>query len=425
MKTQMTNNDLPKILIIGTLPYDPNESSRALDTYFHNWPKEKLRMVFSNSKNPSKGHCSSFYQITDVDVFKNFFLKKKTVGRIFFEENLKGKKEEKTPSKLSKVANIFKKKTFFRFYLRKLLWGKKRWLSDSLSEWVSEFKPEILYLCLSDDYFILDIAYYFSQKLNIPLIVQIGDDYFFKKHPPLLYFYNTHYKKLFIDIMNTKGFGVYISDKLADKYNSYFRKQGFPIYLSSTIESIETTFKFEFNYFGKTDLGRYKSLALLGDALYKINPVYKINVYSNFSNGKIINFLTNHNCCCHNAVTYEKVIQIMNSGAINIVASGFDKADIESTRYSLSTKIADSLVSSGPIIAIGPKGDGAIDYLRDKNCAIVLDNKIIDVEQLKTFLGDKDLLRSISSNAKEVYNRFHNLEKNRKRFENECLKIGM
>ena len=76
------NNKFPKILIVGTTPYSKNESSRALDTYFANWPKSSLRMVFSSIALPTESICESLYQITDIDVFKNFFRTSKSVGRV-------------------------------------------------------------------------------------------------------------------------------------------------------------------------------------------------------------------------------------------------------------------------------------------------------------------------------------------------------
>lgn len=419
------NTSLPKVLIVGTLPYDPNESSRALDTYFHNWPKEKLRMIFSNSNLPKPGHCSSFFQITDADLIKYRFRKKSTAGRVISNDNLaldEDSAKTKKNNKSHHFINVFKKKNVLRFYLRKALWKRKHWFSDKLKEWVEEFGPEIIYICFSDDYFILDISYELSKMLGIPIVVQIGDDYYFKKNNLLMRHYIKQYKTLFDKIMNTPGFGVYISNKLSTKYNSYFRKQGFPVYLSSDIISKHNNLKYEYNYFGKTDLGRYKSLAMLGDALKRVDNQFFINVYSSFSNKKIVRFLSKHNCSCFKPIPYDDVKSKMDSGAFNVVASGFGKKDIEATRYSLSTKIADSLVSSGPIIAIGPKDDGAIDYLKENECAIVLSGST-DMNSLKEKLANIDYLNEISKKASCVYNKNHDLQLNRSKFEEECRKL--
>ena len=417
--TTTEHYNLPRILIVGTLPYHPNESSRALDTYFHNWDKNSLRMIYSNPNLPYNDLCGSYFRITDLELLRNFFNRKNKVGSVI--NSVTENKDNRT--KQSHSLDKFKKKNTMRFYARKWLWNKKRWLTDELIDWVDEFKPQAIYVCFSDDYFILDISYYFATKYNIPIIAQIGDDYYFKKSNLLLKPYLKKYKKLFCKIMSTDGFGVYISDKLTKKYNSYFDKKGFPIYLASEINSKELDLRYEFNYFGKINLGRLKSLMLLGDALYKIDKSFCISVYTQSATKSEIRALKKHNCKFCGSVLYDDVLEKMNSGSFNIVASGFSKKNVEETKYSLSTKIADSLVSCGPIIAIGPQDDGAIDYLSENSCAIILNKPKIDTEYLSSLLSDETYLKKLSNVATSVYNSNHMLKDNRTKFELECIKI--
>ena len=418
MQTQKI--DLPRVLIIGTTPYDPNEASRALDTYFHDWPKEKLRMIFSNANVPQKWNCSSMYQITDKSLLKRLFCKKEQVGKIYNYNDLPECRFVSDEGTIRK----FKKKTTLRFYARKFLWNKKMWLNKELLDWVDDYKPEAIYICFSDDYFILDMAYTFAKRFSIPIICQIGDDYYFKKNRNILMVpYLISYKKLFSKIMNLDGFGVYISQKLADKYNSFFKLQGCPFYLSSSIPQQKHELKFEFNYFGKIELGRYKSLAILADELAKINKEFKVHIYSSCKNKRIYKFLDKHNCSLEKEILYSEVKEKMNSGAFNIIASGFGKKDIETTRYSLSTKISDCLASSGPIIAIGPIGDGAIDFLKQYESAIVLQNKKNDNAALAKVLSDHLYLERLIFNAKKVHETLFNQENNIKLFRQKCLDL--
>ena len=43
-----------RVIIVGTIPYNKNTSSRAFDAYFHNWEKKNMRQIFSNTKTPVK-----------------------------------------------------------------------------------------------------------------------------------------------------------------------------------------------------------------------------------------------------------------------------------------------------------------------------------------------------------------------------------
>ena len=44
-----------RVIIVGTIPYNKNTSSRAFDAYFHNWEKKNMRQNFFEYKDTSKG----------------------------------------------------------------------------------------------------------------------------------------------------------------------------------------------------------------------------------------------------------------------------------------------------------------------------------------------------------------------------------
>ena len=409
---------LPRILIVGTTPYSPNESSRALDTYFHNWPKQNLRMIYSNANPPHHNLCGSHFRITDYELLQRLLHPKREIGTVF--EGSEAVIADQVEQQSAKIAK-YKKKNSLRYYIRKFLWERKRWLTPKLEQWVDDFKPEALYICFSDDYFILDIALYFANKYQLPIIAQISDDYFFKKHSLLLQPFLLSYKKLFVRVMSTPGFAIYIADKIANKYNSYFIKQGTPIYLSSQIKPSTAPIVPEFNYLGKVNLGRLQSLALLGDALNQVNNEYSVSIYSNGLSNRELRYLQRHHCAYQGYLSYEEVAVKMNSGAFNIIASGFAKKNIDAARYSLSTKVADALICPGPILAIGPEGDGAIDYLLSNHCAIVLKYKSIDIDDLSAKLANPNFLRDVSQKASMVYKQNHEVDKNRLQFESRCI----
>ena len=56
----------PRVLIVGTVPYNQKSTSRAFDAYFHYWEKENIAQIFSNTKKPCKRSLR--------DVFPNYRL---------------------------------------------------------------------------------------------------------------------------------------------------------------------------------------------------------------------------------------------------------------------------------------------------------------------------------------------------------------
>ena len=76
-----------RVLIVGTVPYNRQTSSRAFESYFSNWEKENLYQIFSNPREPVHGHCDSLYQITDKRMLVRH-VKKIDTGVIFYDKDL-------------------------------------------------------------------------------------------------------------------------------------------------------------------------------------------------------------------------------------------------------------------------------------------------------------------------------------------------
>ena len=145
----------PRLLIIGTVPYNTKSTSRAFDAYFHYWEKENIAQIFSNTKRPCKGHCGTLYQITDHRMLQRWQGKKIETGVIFNYDELE---DEWTDTDLevkgdtAKAAYKFgRKHSPLTHLLRGLLWRKKFWCTEKLNKWMDAFRPECVFLAFSDD----------------------------------------------------------------------------------------------------------------------------------------------------------------------------------------------------------------------------------------------------------------------------------
>lgn len=419
----------PKILIVGTVPYNRNMTSRAFDSYFHNWEKENLAQIFSNPQKPLKGHCGTFYQITDKRMLERHFNKKITTGKIFnysdLSENENHLENEQQNFAISLLYKIGSKKFPLNHLLRKLLWKKKYWCTEKLINWINDFKPECIFLAFSDDFFILKIALYISEKYKIPIIPCIGDDYYFNGKlsiSPLYYIYKASYKSLVKRVLKKSQSAVYISDKIMKKYNNEFNLNGKTIYLSSELKrhdfkkiNIKDPY---ISYCGNIRLGRNDSLNKIANALKEINPSYKIHVYSNEKSKIYIKkLLNNSNIEYHGAVPYREVKKIMSKSDINIIVEGFSKENVRITKYSLSTKVADSLASGSNILSFGSQECGAIEYMKEIKCGAVCSNEKNLVSCIKKLLYNEQYQLNNYNNAIKITNMHHNLQKSNNIFE--------
>lgn len=425
----MDYQELPRVLIIGTVPYNRNTTSRAFDAYFHNWPKEKLAQIFSMNKKPTKGHCKFFFQITDQRLLKRRFHKNIKTGISYLDDELEDEwKDNQLETDGNKFFNFLyrsgKKKTSFKYLMRKWLWKKKYWYTKELNDWLVAFRPQVIFLSFSDDFFIPEMALYIARKFNIPIVSSTGDDYIFNHHfslSPFYPIYRHQYKKLISKIMSYPGDIIYIGDKIRNKYNEYYHRAGQTIYLSSEMERVETLIERSipvFSYFGNIRNGRNEALLDIACALQKINKDFKIHVYSSEKDNKYMKKLKKHPgiIYCGN-IPYSEVVQKTKESNFLIVVEGTKKKDIINTRYSLSTKAADCLASGIPTIAYGSKDCGVIEYLASTNAVCVIDKKEDLVYKLTEYIENHDLQNSYLLKAREITEQNHRLEKSNAQFE--------
>lgn len=414
-----------RVIIVGTIPYNKNTSSRAFDAYFHNWEKQNMRQIFSNTKTPVKGHCGSLYQITDHRLLNQWLHRTDEVGVIFEDKDLPVDWEntdlEVGSSTVNLLYKIGSKDSPLKYILRGILWREKYWNTKKLNDWLDEFQPECVFLAFSDDYFIPRIALYISEKYDIPIMSCIGDDYYFndrKSISPFYHIYRKTYKRLIDKVFRRPGSAMYIGNKIRDKYNAEFGLNGETIYLTSDIERHPfrpiNTEQPKFVYCGNIRLGRNHSLADIGYAIQKINPNYFVDVYSTEKNEEFIKVLREcPGVRFHGAVPYTEVMRLTAESDVTIIVEGFRKKDVDTTRYSLSTKAADAIASGGNIFAYGDLDCGVIEYMQGTGCAVVCHEKQELETDLRKLIFDQNLQRQLYDRAIQVDREDHDKEKNR------------
>ena len=410
----------PRLLIVGTVPYNTKSTSRAFDAYFHDWERENIAQIFSNTKKPCKGHCETLFQITDHRMLQRWLGKRIDTGVIFHYDELEEEWQDtdlELGSEAAEAAYRFgRKHTPLTHLLRGLLWRKRFWRTEKLDRWLDEFRPECVFLAFSDDYFIPWIAMYAAKRYNVPIVSCIGDDYYFNLKPsadPLYHLYKRTYRRLIDRVLAWPGSAMYISDKIRDKYNAAFGLDGETVYLSSTIERkpfepIRTDHPVV-TYFGNIRMGRNNSLNDVGAALGQIDPAYVLEVYSNERDERYYSvFQGNRNVKFMGSVPYAQVQKRMAQSDITVIVEGFSREDIDSSRYSLSTKAADALASGAGILTYGSLESGIIDYMRSTEASVVCTRKEDLPDSIRRLMTDRALQRKQYDRAVAVTEMHHN-----------------
>ena len=274
------------------------------------------------------------------------------------------------------------------------------------------------FLSFSNDYFILQIALYVAMKFQIPIVSCIGDDYYFDRKitiDPIYHLYKHIYRRLVEKVLAWPGSAIYISDKIRDKYNTEFGMDGETVYLTSTIQrkpfSPINKAMPVITYFGNIRMGRNKSLNEIGYALGEINRKYKLEVYSNETDGKYSGvFDRNPNVQFMGSVPYAYVQKRMSESDITVIVEGFDENDINLSRYSLSTKAADALASGVSILTYGSLECGIVEYMQSTMASMVCTSKETLVSCIKKLMGDPQFQKACYDNAIQMTEEHHNIQ---------------
>lgn len=410
----------PRVLIIATIPYATNEVSRTLDSYFHFWDSESVAQIFTKNSIPGKGHCAQLFQITDAELLKCWLGKGNTTGTIYKYQELPDMDKivsSGDSSEFQGAYRIGRTHTPMVELLRGLLWRKRFWCTPKLEKWLDEFRPDVILYNYCNHLFTQQIALYVAQRYDIPIITTIADDYYFndtKSLSPSYRLFRYCFKRLSDKVLNWKGSAVYCSDKIRDKYNQRFPLEGKTVYFST--ENVRREFR-PINieqprivYCGSIRLGRNFALCEIADALSAINDSYCIEVYTNEQDKEYYGILEQHqHVRFGGAIPYSEVQRISIASDILVVAEGFREEDLNFTRYSLSTKVADSLASGAIVLGYGPAESGAIEYLQGTDAAVVCTEKEKLSERLIELISDTERQKHYYDNAAKIVNKNHDV----------------
>lgn len=411
----------PRVLIVGTVPYNRKSTSRAFDAYFHFWERENAAQIFSNTKTPCKGHCETLYQITDQRMLRRWLDPRVQTGRVFRYEQLPDAWEdtdlETGSSAADRAYRIGSRHTPLTHLLRGVLWRKRFWCTPELNAWLDAFQPECVFLAFSNDYFIPQIALYVAERYHIPIVSAIGDDYYFCRRrnlSPVYQLYMSTYQRLIRRVFAHPGSAVYISDKIRDLYNAAFGLEGETVYLTSEVErrafhAMHTDSPC-ITYFGNIRMGRNQSLCDVADALGRIDPSWQLDVYSNETDPAVTECFAAHpNLRFHGSIPYAEVCRRMQESDMTVIVEGFREADVAQSRYSLSTKAADALASGAAILTYGSAECGVVEYMASTGASAVCTRPEQLEQTIRALAFDPAAQRTQYENAVRVSGEHHAL----------------
>jgi hypothetical protein len=406
------------LLITDEVWNDKLYSNNVLTNWFDGL-SVNLANLYLASGIPDNPCCSNYFQITDSMMIKSVLTQSKA-GQEFIVG------DEKFPAIKSSEENPFvidflrlHPLESFRF-MKDLIWVKGEINTESLDLFLEDFKPDIVFSLRMASLKVLSVERLVWKLTNAPMVCFTGDDEYTLKQ---LRFSPIFWIRRFLLRKNLKE-----SAKYYDKYYTLSKEQA-ELYkkrfdldtkvlmkckdMKEDINLKEVHEPIKLIYAGRLYCNRYKTLKLIKEALVQINRnqvemILDIYTKDKISSRKRKMLQDGINSVLHPGVSAKELEEIYREGDIALHVESFDYRMKLLTKYSFSTKIIDCLSSTCSVIAIGPKKNSGIAYLKDKKAAICI-TKPEDIERVfKKIASNKNGLIKYQKRAIKCVKKYHN-----------------
>lgn len=408
-----------KILIISHNPINKFDNmGKTIGNIFSVFSTEELCQLYFKNQNVDAENCEEFFCIDDVAMCKSIINRRYKTGKQVNNKTI----IEKVSNIEGNIFEFGRKRNGFIYTARDLLWKIGKWNSRELKEWIVSQKITSIFLVAGDYMFPLNIAMKISKTYNIPLYVYYVDEFYRKnigKQTILAKLHKLCYRKMFKKTIKYSEEYFCISEAMQEFYKKTFNKNGKVLMNTTNIIKNDNNKnlknKLIISYIGNLGYDRWKNLLDIGEIIRKekLEKEIEFNVYSGEKNQNVITKLKNEKGLNYKGtITAEEVKEKIAESDILLHIEEFSKINVEKVKYSVSTKIPDSLASGKLLLAYGPEKVESIDYIKRNNAGIIANSK---EELIKVF---EEILKDNIEKNKILDNAINLVEKNHRKHSN-------
>ena len=403
-----------RVLIIGHNDFNKNSNmGKTLLSYFTDFSPEELAQFYIKNEFPSEDSvCRNYYRFTDKDAVRSINPLKKR-GRVMKKSDFVSSDETRANNSGS-LYQIVRQRTPFTYFARNTVWSMARWKTKEFVRWMDDFDPDVIFFMSGDYGFMYDVAVFAAEHLQKPVVAACVDDYYiYNKNASSLAGRMQHkrFMKHVNRLMEKTSCILTISDTMRDAYTKLFHKPCFTLHTSvERKEPVLSPSASHVAYFGNLDFDRFKSLIEIGLAVKELRlpECPAVDVYSGETNPEYYKDLTEENGVrFHGYVNNEEMAARRAECVAVIHTESFDPIMRERVRFSVSTKIAESLMYGPCLIAYGPEDIASIEYLKENNAAFVITRPEDLASGMREILTNQALREEIVANARRLAAKNH------------------
>ena len=406
-----------KILFISMSPIQKGVSiGNTFLNVFEAFPNVQFFSVYTKNGYPDSSIERAF-QITDKQLLKRLLHRTKTVGRTVPERD----GQENAPAEDKMVTFARKKRYIPMFWAQSLLWLPPYWKSKALHTFLDEVQPDLLFTILSDSVPLNKLIWHIQGYLQKPLVVYAWDNNYTLQlglTSPLVFLnrcINRHYMRKTVQ----KAEQLYVISEIQKQDYEKAFGVSCKILTKSADFSGEPPVKTQYNsplqlvYTGNIGTNRWKSLAIIAEALEQINQNgvrAQLRIYTATPlTAKMEKALKKGDSSfIMGSVPANEVPKIQEAADILVHVEALDLKNRLAVRQSFSTKLVDYFKAARPILAVGPREVASIDHLIRNDCALICQTVAEVQRALESVLDNPDKLNDLSKKAFACGKRNHN-----------------
>lgn len=403
-----------RILILSATPWSSDNSfGNTFTNLFSDLPDIEIANIYTRYGMPdNNGIVSRYFQITESDLLHKSPGRSFSAGCIPQNETADTEEEEK-----SRYDFVRKHRLRIFFFARELIWKFGKWNTSELRKFIDEFAPDLIYLPIYYEGYLLDIGYFLKTYTGVRMIGHVSDDLYSLRQFSISPFYwiDRFWKRGKVrKIVGQCEFLHVITEKQKEEYERLLHVEC-RVFRKSLDFDDEKRYRHEVHdpicyvYTGHLGSGRWRMLSRLGRVLdryggelfvYSATPLNR-KMKKEFSQIASIRQM--------GAVPAEECMEIQKKSDVLVLVESVKMKDRLLSRLSLSSKVVDYLNTGNCILAIGPGDQAGMEYLRNGNAAVCVDDISKLAETVKQM--DKNVIYDYGERAWQFGKRNHSKKK--------------
>jgi hypothetical protein len=414
----------PKVLIISSVGLNSKTATGiTLKNLFLGWPKENIYQIYDDNSEPDASLCGSYMRFGSSDIPIVHIFKKAIQNLSIFKSKNEVKK---------RPAETVTNSTTVTIGLMGSLGDIAPFdLPRSIVDWVTEFKPDVIYSVLGSNR-MMSLVLKLNNLCSAPIVPHFMDDW-----PSTIYScswkFAIHRKILnskIRDVLDKSPFRMAICVDMANEYTH--RYGGAFLAFMNCVEISEQAPLFNesntkivrFGFVGGLHLNRWKSLRTVVETIQKSKDRgHPVTVDILAPEKDLIRYSSIFKCFSvigeMKTIKASEVKKKINDYDVLLHVESFLDDDSLFTRLSVSTKIPQYMAASRPILAYGPGTLSSIRYVERTGSGLVVSEEQ-DRHNLDTVISQLILSPSLRSEVGQqgflTAQKYHNAFKERIRF---------